>query len=98
MTRPPREPLPTVSERRRSTATIRSSFGISSETDGSRTPTYATTSTATPSLPATGSPAFEKGRIDFAPESPRLGPDVSYIKLTKLDDDVATVPPRAQPA
>ncbi len=37
-----------------------------------------------------------KGWIDFAPESPRLGPDVSYIKLTKLDDDVATVSPRAQ--
>jgi ATP-dependent DNA helicase RecG len=31
----------------------------------------------------------KKGWIDFAPESPRLGPDVSYVKLNKLDADVA---------
>jgi ATP-dependent DNA helicase RecG len=30
-----------------------------------------------------------KGWIDFAPESPRRGPDVSYVKLPKLDADMA---------
>jgi ATP-dependent DNA helicase RecG len=30
----------------------------------------------------------QKGWIDFAPDSPRRGPDVVYIKLSKLDDDV----------
>lgn len=41
-------------ERRRSTATIRDSFGLSSETDVSLTPTYATASTATAHGPLAG--------------------------------------------
>lgn len=32
-----------------------------------------------------------KGWIDFAPDSPRRGPDVVYVKLVKLDDDNADV-------
>jgi ATP-dependent DNA helicase RecG len=31
----------------------------------------------------------KKGWIDFAPESPRMGPEVSYVKLDKLDADLS---------
>lgn len=29
----------------------------------------------------------QKGLIDFAPDSPRRGPDAVYVKLDKLDDE-----------
>lgn len=31
----------------------------------------------------------QKGWIDFAPDSPRRGPDVVYVKLDKLDDEAS---------